>query len=249
MKKRRVVLSLLLGASMLLSACGGNGGSGQTADTSSSAGKADNAADQAGTSVSQEDSAKAEGDIAADAGSGEVLTITIAKQLDENAGKYDSGDDINNNPMIDLAVEKKGIRMETTLLGGDASNYTTKLRLALTGSEDLPDVFPVYDTQMVADMIESGRAKDITDDIEQYMPERLQEIYDRFPETYYPVTKDGRIYGIACAPRLTEGEVMVIRQDWLGVRSCESVLRQYGKEYPGFLAGGREWQSDVRLYP
>lgn len=215
MKKRRVVLSLLLGASMLLSACGGNGGSGQTADTSSSAGQTDNAANQASTTANQENSAKAEGDTAADAGSGEVLTITIAKQLDENAGKYDSGDDINNNPMIDLAVEKKGIRMETTLLGGDAANYTTKLRLALTGSEDLPDVFPVYDTQMIADMIESGRAKDITDDVEQYMPERLQEIYDRFPETYYPVTKDGRIYGIACAPRLTEGEVMVIRQDWL----------------------------------
>lgn len=30
--------------------------------------------------------------------------------------------------------------METTLLGGDASNYDTKLRLALTGSEN----FPIY---------------------------------------------------------------------------------------------------------
>lgn len=63
-------------------------------------------------------------------------------------------------------MEKLGIRMETTLLGGDAGNYDTKLRLALTGSEDLPDVFPVYGTQMIADMIESGRVKDITSDIE-----------------------------------------------------------------------------------
>ena len=29
-----------------------------------------------------------------------VLTITTAKQSEENAGKYDKGDDINNNPMI-----------------------------------------------------------------------------------------------------------------------------------------------------
>ncbi len=216
MKKRKIALSLLLGAAMLLSACGGSKESGQ-ADAGSqeeSSQDVESSSDGEG-STAQEGNTEAEGDAGADAGSGEVLTITIAKQLDENAGKYDSGDDINNNPMIDLAIEKKGIKMETTLLGGDASNYTTKLRLALTGSEDLPDVFPVYDTQMIADMIESGRAKDITEDVEQYMPERLREIYDRFPETFYPATKDGKIYAIACAPRLTEGEVMVIRQDWL----------------------------------
>ena len=93
--------------------------------------------------------------------------------------------------MTDLAVEKLGIKMETTLLGGDAPNYDTKLRLALTGSEELPDVFPVYGTQMIADMIESGRVKDITEDIEKYMPERMKEIYEQFPQTYYPLTKDG----------------------------------------------------------
>ena len=84
-----------------------------------------------------------------------------------------------------------------------AGNYDTKLRLALTGSEDLPDVFPVYGTQMIADMIESGRAKDITDDIEQYMPERLKEVYDQYPATFYPLTKDGRrVTGSATQPVL-----------------------------------------------
>lgn len=117
--------------------------------------------------------------------------------------------------MTELAEEKLGIKMETTLLGGDAENYDTKLRLALTGSEELPDVFPVYSTQMIADMIESGRVKAIDDDIEKYMPDRLKEIYDKYPETFYPVTKDGKTYGIACSPALTEGQVMIVRQDWL----------------------------------
>ena len=67
-----------------------------------------------------------------------MLTITIAKQLDENTGRYASGDDINNNPMTRLAEEKLGLKMETTLLGGDAGNYDTKLRLALTGSRCRP---------------------------------------------------------------------------------------------------------------
>ena len=144
-----------------------------------------------------------------------TVTISIAKQLDENAGRYGDGEDINKNPMTELAEEKLGIKMETTLLGGDAENYDTKLRLALTGSEELPDVFPVYSTQMIADMIESGRVKAIDDDIEKYMPDRLKEIYDKYPETFYPVTKDGKTYGIACSPALTEGQVMIVRQDWL----------------------------------
>lgn len=185
MQKGKMILCMALASMMAFSGCG-------KMDGSSGNKSGSNGTDSAGENV-----------------------ITIAKQLDENSGRYASGDDINNNPMTRLAEEKLGIKMETTLLGGDAANYDTKLRLALTGSEDLPDVFPVYGTQMIADMIESGRVKDITDDIEQYMPERLKEIYDQYPETYYPLTKDGKIYGLACSPSLTEGQIMIIRQDWL----------------------------------
>lgn len=198
MKRRKVALCLLMSSVMLLGGCGNQGG---------------DSSDQAANSQGQDNNTVSTN--SGDNTDSSVLTIRIAKQLDENTGRYGSGEDINNNPMVNLAVEKLGIKMETTLLGGDAGNYDTKLRLALTGSEDLPDVFPVYGTQMIADMIESGRAKDITNDIEQYMPERLKEIYQQFPETYYPLTKDGKIYGIACCPALTEGQVMIIRQDWL----------------------------------
>lgn len=188
MKNKKAILSLLLVTVLLLTGCGGknSGGSKEAAATKNGEGKYDPA-----------------------------ITITIAKQLDENTGRYGDGEDINKNPMTVLTEEKLGIKMETTLLGGDAGNYDTKLRLALTGSEELPDVFPVYGTQMIADMIESGRVKAIDDDIEKYMPERLKEIYDMYPQSFYPVTKDGKTYGIACAPALTEGQVMIIRQDWL----------------------------------
>lgn len=193
-KMKKQFMALALASAMLISGCGSQSSStGAAAGTKNADGKYD-----------------------------PVLTITIAKQLDENAGRYGDGEDINKNPMVDLAVEKLGIKMETTLLGGDSNNYDTKLRLALTGSEELPDIFPVYGTQMIADMIESGRVKDITEDLEKYMPERLKEIYDKYPETFYPVTKDGKIYGLACAPALTEGQVMIIRQDWLDALGLEA---------------------------
>lgn len=143
------------------------------------------------------------------------ITMTIAKQQDENAGKYINGESLNDNVLTRWGEEHLGIKIETTLLGGDASQYNTKLRLALTGSEKLPDVLPVYDTMLINDLIDSGRVKEITDDIAAYMPERLREIYKQYPTTFNPVVRDGKVYGMAIAPNLTEGEIMLIRQDWL----------------------------------
>lgn len=204
--------SLALACTLLLTGCGGSTETGTQAAVKNADGKYD-----------------------------PVVTIHIAKQLDENTGRYGEGEDINKNPMTELAVEKLGIKMETTLLGGDAGNYDTKLRLALTGSEELPDVFPVYGTQMIADMIESGRVKAIDEDIEKYMPDRLKEIYDEFPSTFYPVMKDGKTYGLACSPHLTEGQVMIIRQDWLDklnlkapttIEEFEAVIKAFTEEDP-----------------
>lgn len=98
-RMKKQFLSLALASAMLISGCGSQSSStGAAVSTKNADGKYD-----------------------------PVLTITVAKQLDENAGRYGDGEDINKNPMVDLAVEKLGIKMETTLLGGDANNYDTKL--------------------------------------------------------------------------------------------------------------------------
>lgn len=144
-----------------------------------------------------------------------VITITTGKQQDEMAGKYINGESLNDNVMTRWGVDNLGIKIESTLLGGDASQYNTKLRLALTGTEKLPDIIPVYDTSLANDLIQSGQVKEITEDIKNYMPDRLKEIYKQFPTTFNPVVQDGKVYGMAISPNLTEGEVILIRQDWL----------------------------------
>lgn len=182
MKKRRIFVSLLA-CTLLLAACGGG------------------------------DKSKDNEEVAKQDSSGKynpTLTITAGKQSDENTGRYASGEDINNNPMIKLGEEKLGIKIDYSILGGDASNYNQKLRLAMTGSEDLPDVIPVYDTQMISELIESQRIKAIDDDIEKYMPERLKKIYEQYPETFYPVTKDGKTYGFANTPVLDDPQVLIV---------------------------------------
>lgn len=195
------------------------------------------------------------------------ITITIAKQQDENAGKYLNGESLNDNVLTRWGEQNLGIKIETTLLGGDASQYNTKLRLALTGSEKLPDVLPVYDTMLANDLIESGRVKEITEDIATYMPDRIKEIYKQYPSTFNPVVKDGKVYGMAITPNLTEGEVMLIRQDWLDklqlqapttIEEFEQVIAAFTNEDPdgngkqdtyGFTFSGKDsyntgWVSD-----
>ncbi|MNB97201.1 Lipoprotein LipO precursor [compost metagenome] len=143
------------------------------------------------------------------------ITITIAKQQDENSGNYMPGESLNDNVLTRWGEKTLGIKIETTLLGGDGNGYNTKLRLALTTSNDMPDVVPVYDATLANDLIQSGRVKDITEDIKNFMPARIKEIYKQYPSTFNPVVKDGKVYGMAIAPNLIEGEVMLIRQDWL----------------------------------
>ena len=212
-KQSTVILSAAMAAMMLMSGCGKDGGSAQ-----------------------QETATKN-----ADGKYEPTLTITIAKQLDENTGRYGDGEDINNNPMTRLTEEKLGLKMETTLLGGDASNYDTKLRLALTGSEKLPDIFPVYGTQMISDMIESGQVKAIDDDIEKYMPDRLKEIYDKYPETFYPVMKDGKTYAKMIRMDSPIPEMIFTIPDGFLIRSTCS-LRIPGNS---FRAYGRKMKMEI----
>ncbi len=172
---------------------------------------------------------------------GESLVITAGKQADENYGRYESGEDVNHNPMIQLGEEQLGIKIQYTILGTDYDDYVNRLQLALTDPDSLPDVISVYDQALLGQMIDSGEVKAIDDDLEKYLPPRLKKIYETFPETFAPVKKDGKTYGLAIAPVLGETEVMVIRQDWLdrlglaaptNLAEFENVIRAFSEEDP-----------------
>lgn len=94
---------------------------------------------------------------------------------------------------------------------------------------------------LVNDLIDSGQVKEITEDISAYMPDRIKEIYKQYPTTFNPVVREGKVYGMAIAPNLTEGEVMLIRQDWLDrldlkapttIEEFEQVIAAFTNEDP-----------------
>ena len=99
------------------------------------------------------------------------------------------------------------------------------------------------------------------------MPARLKEIYKQYPTTFNPVVRDGKVYGMAISPNLTEGQVMLIRQDWLDslkleapttIDEFENIISAFTNEDPdgngkndtyGFTFSGKDgyntgWVSD-----
>lgn len=171
----------------------------------------------------------------------EPLVITSGKQSDENYNRYATGEDVNNNPMIQLGINELGIRVKYTMLGTNYFDYIDKIRLALTGAEELPDVIPVYDRQFLGEIIQSGKVKILNQDMIQFMPQRLKNIYKKKQETFDPLIINGDVYGLPIAPALGETQIMIIRQDWLdkfnlkaptNIDEFETVIQAFSEQDP-----------------
>src|SRR5690625_519297 len=146
---------------------------------------------------------------------GDVVTITTIRTQDDGT-VYKSGEDVNDNVITRWAKEELGINFEYLWTRPNDEQYTQQIRLMLSGNEQLPDVFEVKDTQLVADLIESGKVQPIDEAIEKYASPRLKKIFEESSDAFNQATVDGVRYGL---PRFSGGNgtesLMWIRQDWL----------------------------------
>lgn len=144
-----------------------------------------------------------------------VVEITTVRTLKDDT-KFRDGDDVNNNVVTQWAEEELGIKFNTLWTVPTDEQYNTKIRLSMSAGKDLPDVFLVSDGQLTADLIESGLVMQVDEAIEKHASPRLKELFERFPQAFYPATVDGKRYGI---PRFSGGNgsdsLLWIRQDWL----------------------------------
>lgn len=167
--------------------------------------------------------------------------ITTVRTLDDGT-VFKNGEDVNNNVVTQWAEEELGIKIDTIWTRPNDEQYNQQLRLAMSANEPLPDVFQVTDTQMIADLIESGRVMPIDDAIEEYASPRLKELFEQFPEAFYQSTVDSVRYGI---PRFSGGNgsdtLLYARQDWLDelgleapttMEELEEIMEIFVKEDP-----------------
>ncbi|MWV46032.1 extracellular solute-binding protein [Paenibacillus sp. HJL G12] len=142
------------------------------------------------------------------------ITITTVSPVIGPQYKFMEGDSLNDNFHIRWARDTLGINIKFLWNVDGTEAYQTKQRLMLASNEQLPDVMYVHNNQ-INTFIESGQVMDITEAFEKYAPERLKEAFNKDPELWVRVAKDGKKYGLPVLSDTETNAVMFIRQDWL----------------------------------
>ena len=195
------------------------------------------------------------------------ITITTARPVGTDY-TFINGEDINNNVHNRWAKERLGIEIKDLWNTTDNGAYHTKIRLSLTSKDQLPDVFIVQDTNLIADLIESGKVKDISEEFDKYASERIKELYADNGASLNQVKKGDQLLGL---PIFAAGDgtnpVLWVRQDWLDnlelqapttIEEFEAVMDAFTNGDPdgnnkkdtfGFALSARNgfsnWMSDI----
>lgn len=195
------------------------------------------------------------------------ITITTARVVGSDY-TFINGEDINNNVHNKWAKDKLGIEIKDLWDTADNAAYHTKLRLSLTTQDQLPDVFIVQDVNLIADLIQSGKVKDISQDFDNYATDRIKKVYADNSGALNQVKQGKQLMGL---PIFSGGDgtnpVLWIRQDWLDklnlkapttIEEFETVMDAFTNQDPdgngkkdtfGFSLSARNgfsnWMSDV----
>lgn len=96
------------------------------------------------------------------------VTITTVWGIDPEL-KFKNGESIENNVATAWAKETLGIDIKSLWSVTDSNNaFVTKMRLALTSGEQIPDVVTIGDAQLAQDLIDSGLFREVGSLFDQY---------------------------------------------------------------------------------
>ncbi|NIK78072.1 putative aldouronate transport system substrate-binding protein [Paenibacillus castaneae] len=142
------------------------------------------------------------------------VTITTSG-CTNSAYVFKNGETLENNVHTKWAKDRLGIDIKYNWVTAD-DQCSTKIRLALSSGERLPDVMRMHDQNLINDLIEADKLMDITSAFDQYASEELKAIYNQDPSYWYGAARDGKKYGIPILNfSLQNDPLMWVRQDWL----------------------------------
>ncbi len=166
------------------------------------------------------------------------VTITAALQL-KPSDKLRNGDTPEDNPVSRWFKDNLGIVTKYKWVVTDS--LETKVRLAMTSGEEMPDVLYTSGT-LFEDLVASGKIQPIDEAFEKYATARVKDSYVKNPEIWNSVKRDGKVYGL---PGISNGivgaTVMWVRQDWLdklslkvptNIAEFEAVLEAFTNQDP-----------------
>ncbi|MHA6482760.1 extracellular solute-binding protein [Paenibacillus sp. strain BS8-2] len=204
MKAARIMISLTMVISLLLTACGkaesqvNNGEQSKTpeATSTSSNNQAETAEDPFGKYS-------------------EPVIITIGKEVPAGDSTLPAGDTVEDNQFTRYFEEKLNIKFKADWIAASGDPFKQKLALAIS-SNDLPDMMVVGEKEFRA-MVKAGQLEDLTEVYEKYAAPHLKEMYDLTKgEALKGATSNGKLLAL---PNLNVDEDFIqllwLRQDWM----------------------------------
>ncbi len=228
-KKRHLptMLSLLLTMTLIISACSSTGGSDG----------ADGNTNDDGTSEIGEQVLDNKTSFKFDPPISFTTALTFQQQTDRD---FKPGESIEDHVHLRWMRDELGLDVSYDFVVPNSEDYETKMRLLLSGNQDLPDVMTAF-TGLANDLITAKKVMPLNDIIDQYLTPNLKALYEEYPAVLYPVTRDGVIYGLPNMYAMDEGTIMWVREDWLQnvgldapktLEEFEEVLRAFTEDDP-----------------
>ncbi|MDQ6419483.1 extracellular solute-binding protein [Paenibacillus sp. LHD-117] len=144
------------------------------------------------------------------------VTITTVWGIDPEL-KFKNGESIENNVATAWAKDTLGIDIKSLWSVTDSNNaFATKMRLALTSGEQIPDVVTIGDAQLAQDLIDSGLFREAGSLFDQYASETWKNAMAIDENVWNPYTRGGERMGIPVLDYAYNHDYLLwIRQDWL----------------------------------
>lgn len=144
------------------------------------------------------------------------ITVSTVGRI-TTATTFKNGETMEDNVHTRWAKERLGINLKY-LWSASTQNkaYDTRIRLALSANEPMPDIIAVDNVQLANDLIDSGQFMEVKSLWDKYASETYKKAVNEDPTMWYPFTRKDGSYAIPIPDYAWNNDtVLWIRQDWL----------------------------------
>ncbi|WP_240763012.1 extracellular solute-binding protein [Paenibacillus thalictri] len=130
---------------------------------------------------------------------------------------FKNGETMENNVHTKWAMDRLGIQLKYNWTAPQANKaFETRLRLALSANEEMPDVVAVRNTQLANDLIDTGKFMEVGKLWEQYASPMYKKAVNEDPSMWYPFMRSDGAYAIPIPEySWNDDTILYIREDWM----------------------------------
>jgi putative aldouronate transport system substrate-binding protein len=175
-----------------------------------------------------------------------AVTLTTAWGIDPEL-KFKNGESMENNVATKWAKEQFGIDIKSLWSVTDTNGaFATKLRLAMSSGQEMPDIVTVGDNLLAQDLIDSGMYQEVGPLFDKYASDTWKKAMEQDPNVWNQYSRDGKRMGIPVLDYAYNNDYLLwIRQDWLDklnleapktIDELETVMDAFKNQNPDGLA-------------